>query len=52
MHPTYTLSYKDKVVIKPSKLGLEKSDKKAMLYDLTFSKSAAEQKLLFDKNCY
>ncbi|MFT5713599.1 MAG: hypothetical protein ACI9WT_000135 [Flavobacterium sp.] len=49
--PSYTLNYKDKVVIKPSKLGLElKSDKKTMLYDLTFSTSAAEQKLLFDKN--
>jgi hypothetical protein len=29
---------------------LNKKATKAMLYDLTFSKSAAEQKLLFDKN--
>ncbi len=49
--PTYTLNYKGKVVIKPSKLGLElKSDKKTMLYDLSFSTSEDEQKLLFDKN--
>ncbi|RTY86116.1 glycoside hydrolase family 97 protein [Flavobacterium sp. RSP15] len=49
--PSYTLSYKNNVVIKPSKLGLElKSDKKTMLYDLTYSTNPAEKKLLFDKN--
>ncbi|RTY70513.1 glycoside hydrolase family 97 protein [Flavobacterium sp. ZB4P23] len=49
--PSYTLSYKNNVVIKPSKLGLElKSDKKTMLFDLTYSTNPAEKKLLFDKN--
>ncbi len=49
--PTYSLNYKDKAVIKPSKLGLElKSDKKTMLYDLSFSTAETEKKLLFDKN--
>lgn len=49
--PTYNLSYKGKVVIKQSKLGLElKSDKKTMLYDLTFSTSQSEKGLQFDKN--
>ncbi|RTY76176.1 glycoside hydrolase family 97 protein [Flavobacterium sp. LS1R10] len=49
--PSYTLSYKNNVVIKPSKLGLElKSDKKTMLFDLTYSTNPAEKELLFDKN--
>jgi hypothetical protein len=49
--PSYTLSYKGKVVIKPSKLGLElKKDDKTMLYDLTFSTNAPEKESLFDKN--
>jgi glucan 1,4-alpha-glucosidase len=34
--PTYSLNYKDKAVIKPSKLGLElKNDKKSLLNDFT-----------------
>ena len=34
--PSYSLNYKDKTVIKPSKLGLElKNDKKSLLNDFT-----------------
>jgi spore cortex formation protein SpoVR/YcgB (stage V sporulation) len=34
--PTYSLNYKSKAVVKPSKLGLElKNDKKSLLNDFT-----------------
>jgi hypothetical protein len=36
MAPTYSLNYKSKAVVKPSKLGLElKNDKKSLLNDFT-----------------
>ncbi|MET3029318.1 glycoside hydrolase family 97 protein [Flavobacterium sp. UW10123] len=46
--PIYSLNYKDKVVIKPSKLGLElKNDSKSLLNDFTVIDSA---KSTFDEN--